>query len=103
MPTTESLFNPVGNWEVIDKSGDYFQITINIDGTAKSTWCQREEGAHTEHGKWETTNERAIIHWCNGWQDIITVTEDGYRKLSYEPNKPIDNEPTHSSEAIKLS
>lgn len=87
--------NPVltGAWVVSDKEGNKFDIVLNKDGTATSTWSV------LSHGKWEeVSHNKAHIHWSNGANEFIIVDERGkaHRQV-FPPGAPINGKPETSS------
>lgn len=95
----ENAQNPMltGVWVVTDSNGDQFDITLNKDGTATSTWKVLDKG------KWKVVSEKkAQIQWNNGANEFIIVDErGGAERQSFAPGKSTAEKPTEVTQIKK--
>ncbi len=86
-----SAVNPdvTGVWIVTDETGNQFDITLNKDGTATSTWKV------LDRGKWKLVSQKkAHIQWNNGANEFIIVDErGGAERQTFAPGKPTEGKP----------
>jgi uncharacterized lipoprotein NlpE involved in copper resistance len=92
--STENL-ELAGVWIVTDSTGNKFDITLNKDGTATSTWSTLDKG------KWKVINQKkAHIQWNNGANEFIIIDErGGAERQTFAPGKSIEGKP---SEVTKI-
>ena len=87
----------VGTWKVTDSHGRPFEITLNADGTARST-------LHPEHaGTWTRQDGAAVIVWNTGWTSKIQHLASGRAvHMGYAPGQKPTGTPHGTSAAEKL-
>lgn len=78
-----------GVWIVTDSNGNKFDITLNKDGTATSTWSVLDKG------KWKVIDQKkAHIKWNNGANEFIIVdARGGAERRTFFPGNPIEGRP----------
>lgn len=78
-----------GVWIVTDSTGNKFDITLNKDGTATSTWSILDKG------KWKVVNQKkAHIQWNNGANEFIIIDErGGAERQTFAPGKSTEGQP----------
>lgn len=86
-----------GVWIVTDRTGNKFDITLNKDGTATSTWSILDKG------KWEVVNQKkAHILWNNGINEFIIIDErGGAERQTFAPGKSIEGKPSEITKIKK--
>jgi hypothetical protein len=85
-----------GVWKVQDTSGKPFQITLSADGSAKA-----DRAGEGMTGTWNEEGGAAVIKWDSGWTTKITKEGNKFKKTAYDKGKPLDGQPTNSSDAEK--
>ena len=70
-----------GTYTVNEHGKGSFKLTLNADGTA------RKSHAMGILGRWLGTNtqDRILVCWTDGWRDVLTKGEDGWKKESFPP------------------
>ena len=80
----------IGRWEVAHTDGTAFQISLNADGTAVSTWGTGETGV------WRVDGTDAVqVLWTDGWTDIIYAKPGGFEKIAFAPGVAIHGKPSN--------
>ncbi len=96
---TESGVNPniAGVWAVTDRNGDKFDITLNKDGTATSTWSVLDQG------KWKVVDKKKVhVQWRNGANEFIIVDErGGAQRQTFAPGQSIEGKPNEVTQIRK--
>ena len=87
----------VGNWRVFNDEGDFFYIAINPDRTAFSTW------ANGQKGQWKEVKDKVTIQWSDGWTDILYRDGETVKKISFEPGREVDENPTSTANAERVA
>lgn len=84
-----------GVWIVTDSTGNKFDITLNKDGTATSTWSLLDKG------KWKVVDQKkAHIQWNSGANEFIIIDErGGAERQTFAPGKSTEGKP---SEVTKI-
>jgi hypothetical protein len=92
----------VGTWSLTDSENELFNVVLQPDGAAVSTWWKGDEGAKGERGRWMIENGVLIVRWTDGWIDAVRRGHSGYEKYSYGPGVPASAAPTNFGQAVKV-
>lgn len=88
---------PTAVWIVTDKEGNKFDLILNKDGTATSTWSV------LDNGKWKVVSTNKVqIAWSNGANEFIIVDErGGAERQTFAPGQPIEGKPETVAPIVK--
>jgi hypothetical protein len=92
----------VGTWSLTDSENELFNVMLQPDGAAVSTWWKGDEGAKGERGRWMIENGVLVVRWTDGWIDAVRRGHSGYEKYSYGPGVPANSTPTSFGQAVKV-
>ncbi len=92
----------VGTWSLTDSENELFNVVLQPDGAAVSTWWKGDDGAKGERGRWMIENGVLIVRWTDGWIDAVRRGHSGYEKYSYGPGVPASATPTNFGQAVKV-
>lgn len=92
----------VGTWSLTDSENQLFNVMLQPDGAAVSTWWKGDDGAKGERGRWMIENGVLIVRWTDGWIDAVRRGHSGYEKYSYGPGVPANSTPTSFGQAVKV-
>lgn len=92
----------VGTWSLTDSENELFNVVLQPDGAAVSTWWKGDDGAKGERGRWMIENGVLIVRWTDGWIDAVRRGHSGYEKYSYGPGVPASAAPTNFGQAVKV-
>lgn len=92
----------VGTWSLTDSENQLFNVVLQPDGAAVSTWWKGDDGAKGERGRWMIENGVLIVRWTDGWIDAVRRGHSGYEKYSYGPGVPSNSTPTSFGQAVKV-
>lgn len=92
----------VGTWSLTDSENELFNVLLQPDGAAVSTWWKGDDGAKGERGRWMIENGVLIVRWTDGWIDAVRRGPSGYEKYSYGPGVPASATPTNFGQAVKV-
>ena len=92
----------VGTWSLTDSENELFNVALQPDGAAVSTWWKGDDGAKGERGRWMIENGVLIVRWTDGWIDAVRRGHSGYEKYSYGPGVPANATPTSFGQAVKV-
>lgn len=86
-----------GVWVVTDSTGNKFDIMLNKDGTATSTWSVLDKG------KWKGIDQKkAHIQWNNGANEFIIIDEHGAAERQFfAPGQSTKGKPTEVTKIQK--
>lgn len=79
-----------------EPDGSYLYLALESSGRAFST-----VGGGTE-GTWEKTKDGALCKWPDGWNDLISVTNDGFQKRSWVGSAEQNTTPPDISPALRV-
>jgi hypothetical protein len=86
-----------GIWQLNkEPDGNYLYVALQSSGRAFST-----VGGGTE-GKWETTKDGALCSWPDGWNDLISPSQEGFQKRSWVGPKEENATPPDISPATRV-
>lgn len=92
----------VGTWSLTDSENELFNVVLQPDGAAVSTWWKGDDGAKGERGRWMIENGVLVVRWTDGWIDAVRRGHSGYEKYSYGPGVPAGATPTSFGQAVKV-
>jgi hypothetical protein len=92
----------VGTWSLTDSENELFNVMLQPDGAAVSTWWKGDDGAKGERGRWMIENGVLVVRWTDGWIDAVRRGHSGYEKYSYGPGVPANSTPTSFGQAVKV-
>lgn len=92
----------VGTWSLTDSENELFNVMLQPDGAAVSTWWKGDDGAKGERGRWMIENGVLVVRWTDGWIDAVRRGHSGYEKYSYGPGVPAHSTPTSFGQAVKV-
>ena len=92
----------VGTWSLTDSENELFNVVLQPDGAAVSTWWKGDDGAKGERGRWMIENGVLVVRWTDGWIDAVRRGHSGYEKYSYGPGVPASAAPTSFGQAVKV-
>lgn len=92
----------VGTWSLTDSENELFNVTLQPDGAAVSTWWKGDDGAKGERGRWMVEQGVLVVRWTDGWIDAVRRGRSGYEKYSYGPGVPANSAPTSFGQAVKV-
>lgn len=85
-----------GYWKAYDKENKIFYIHLKEDGSASSSWCCGEKGT------WKIVAERVQILWSDGWKAWIYKEGNEFKKMAYEPKRPLYYKATEVHEIFPI-
>jgi hypothetical protein len=92
----------VGTWSLTDSENELFNVVLQPDGAAVSTWWKGDDGAKGERGRWMVESGVLVVRWTDGWIDAVRRGHSGYEKYSYGPGVPANSTPTSFGQAVKV-
>jgi len=92
----------VGTWAVTDDQGRIFDIVVFPNGQASSDWAEGPAGARGERGFWRLENNRLLVFFQDGWTDVISEADEGFKHLGFEPGAAMDGPPKNKSAAKRI-
>ncbi len=91
-----------GTWAVTDDQGQIFDIVIFPNGQAASNWTKGPAGARGERGFWRSENNRLLVFFQDGWTDVISEADEGFKHRGFEPGAAMDGPPKNESAAKRI-
>ncbi len=86
-----------GIWKLNkEPDGSYLYVALQSSGRAFSTI-----GGGTE-GKWALAKDGALCSWSDGWNDLISPSQDGYQKRSWVGPTEQNATPPDISPAVRV-
>jgi hypothetical protein len=86
-----------GIWQLNkEPDGTHLYVALQSSGRAFSTI-----GGGTE-GKWTATRDGALCTWPDGWNDLISTSQDGYQKRSWVGPAEQNTTPPDISPAVRV-
>ena len=79
-----------------EPDGSFLYVALQSSGRAVSTI-----GGGTE-GTWETTKDGALCKWPDGWNDLISATNDGFQKHSWVGSSGQTTTPPDITPALRV-
>ena len=92
----------VGTWTATDGEGRPFDIVVFPNGQAVSNWTNGSSGAKGERGFWRVANNRLLVFFQDGWTDVISGSDEGFRHRGFEPGAAMDGPPKNESAARRI-
>lgn len=92
----------VGTWAVADDQGQVFDIVVFPNGQAVSDWTKGSSGAQGERGFWRLADNRLLVFFQDGWTDVISESDAGFKHRGFEPGTAMDGPPKNESAARRV-
>jgi len=91
-----------GTWSASDDQGQIFDIVVFPNGQAVSNWTKGPAGARGERGFWRLANNRLLVFFQDGWTDVISEADGGFKHRGFEPGAAMDGPPKNESAARRI-
>ena len=83
--------NVLGWWIAQQPEGDTLYILVKQQGHASSFYSGSSSN-HIDKGRWEIIGNQLIIHWTNGYTDVLEHRNRRYLKYEYAPSTSTDGD-----------
>ncbi len=98
-PPDAELFK--GYWTVKEEAGDTCFIVVKPKGKASCFWSARGADRILKGGWW-LAGDRLVLHWENGYRDVLEKNGKVMMRLTYPPGTSIHNPPAHKIHAKRM-